>query len=204
MHIKCLPVGHMEANCYIVTDEATLECAVIDPGDETNTIMDYIEEHRLKPKAILLTHGHYDHTGAAESVSEETGAPIWMNKADYTEDSGARYKYAAPEGVKFLSDGNIIEVGSLRFRVLETPGHSPGSVTYMCEDVLFTGDTLFRGSCGRCDLEDGDMSKMLMSLKRLYELPQDYEVYPGHAGASTLSVERATNYYMRYVHEANS
>ena len=204
MYIKCITVGHIEANCYIVTDDRTLECAVIDPGDETNAIMDYIEENRLVPRAILLTHGHYDHTGAAENVSIETGAPIWMSRADYTDKQGEQYRYFAPEGTRFFMDGDIIEVGSLSFRVLETPGHSPGSVTFMCEDALFTGDTLFRGSCGRVDLDGGDMAKMLMSLKRLYNLVGDYEVYPGHGGASTLNVERASNYYMRYVHEASS
>ncbi len=204
MHIKCLTVGQLEANCYIAADEKTMECAVIDPGDETNTIMDYIEENGFIVRVILLTHGHFDHTGAAENISEETGASIWINKKDFSEEYESQYKYAGGENVRFYEDGNVIDVGSLRIRVLETPGHSPGSVTLLCGDVLFTGDTLFRGSCGRYDLPGGDLQKMLLSLKRLYNLPEDYEVYPGHGAATTLNLERNTNYYMRYVHEADS
>lgn len=198
MLIKCLPVGQLEANCYIVTDEGTLECAVIDPGDESNTILDYIEDNKLKPVVIMLTHGHYDHTGAAETVSEETGAPIWINKADVQTERLSDYKYFAPEGTKFYSDGNIIEVGSLKFRVMETPGHSPGSVTLRCEDALFTGDTLFRGSYGRTDFDGGDINALMASLRRLADIPGDLEVYPGHMDPTMLSKERATNYYMRY------
>ncbi len=197
MLIKCLPVGHIEANCYIVTDENTLECAVIDPGDEFNTIMDYLEETKLRVRAILLTHGHYDHTGAAAELSEETGAPVFIHRADVT-DTLESYRYKAPEGTRFYSDGDTVTVGSLRFRVMETPGHSPGSVTLVCQDALFTGDTLFEGSCGRTDLPGGDMDQMLASLRRLGDIPGNYEVYPGHMDPTTLDIEKATNYYMRY------
>jgi glyoxylase-like metal-dependent hydrolase (beta-lactamase superfamily II) len=194
-----MPVGQLEANCYVVTDEDSLQCAVIDPGDEVNTIMDYIEDNKLKVEAILLTHGHFDHTGAAASVAEETGADIWINKADAmgatAEDS---YKYLAPDGTKFYSDGDVIEVGSLKFHVMETPGHSPGSVTLRCEDALFTGDTLFSGSCGRTDLPGGDMDTLMRSLKRLGDMPGNYEVWPGHMDPTTLDIEKANNYYMRY------
>lgn len=197
MLIKCIPVGNMEANCYIVTDEATLQCAVIDPGDESNVILDYLEDNKLQPQAVFLTHGHFDHTGAAAAVSEETGAPIWINRADTT-DTFDMYKFSAPEGTLFYSDGDTIDVGGLHFRVMETPGHSKGSVTLRCEDALFTGDTLFEGSCGRTDLPGGDMDTLMASLRRLYELPGDFEIWPGHMDPSTMAVEKAANYYLRY------
>ena len=198
MLIKCLPVGNMEANCYIVTDENSLQCAVIDPGDESNTIMDYIEDNKLRPKAIFLTHGHYDHTGAAIAVSQETGAPIYINREDIAPQGVPEmYRFTPPEGVICYSDGDTIDIGALRFRVLETPGHSRGSVTLRCEDALFTGDTLFKGSCGRTDLPGGDTDKLMASLGRLGELPGDFEIWPGHMDATTMGVERATNYYLR-------
>ena len=199
MLIKTLEVGHLAANCYIVTDEDSLECAVIDPGDESNTILDYLESNGLKAKAVFLTHGHFDHVGAAEAVSEETGAPIWMNAADASApEELSPYMFKAPEGLKLYREGDLIKIGGLAFLVLETPGHSPGSVTLLCGTALFTGDTLFRDSCGRTDLPGGDMEILLQSLRRLAELEGDYEVYPGHAEATSLNRERAGNYYMKY------
>ena len=170
MLIKTIPVGQLETNCYVVTDEKTLDCAVIDPGDESNAILDYLEDNRLRCRAILLTHGHYDHVGAP---------------------------YALPENGSYYADGDAVEVGGLRFEVLGTPGHTRGSVTLRCENALFTGDTLFKGSCGRTDLAGGDMEQELSSLRRLCSLPGDYEVYPGHMDSSTLSRERQFNYYCR-------
>lgn len=199
MLIKCLPVGNLMANCYIVTDEESLLCAVIDPGDESNTILDYIEQNKLKPAAIFLTHGHFDHTGVAETVAEETGAPIYIHPEDKCDLSRpSMYKFCTNMETIPYTDGQVIEVGALKFRVLETPGHSPGSVTLRCEDALFTGDTLFKGSCGRTDLPGGDMEKILGSLRRLADIPGNLEVYPGHEEFSTLSVERAANEFVRY------
>ncbi len=196
MLIKTIPVGNLEANCYVVTDEGSLQSAVIDPGDESNVILDYLEDNRLHAAAILLTHGHFDHVGAVEAVAEETNAPVYLHRADYAP-SQEYYRFHAPEGVRFYSDGDVVEVGTLRFRVLETPGHSPGSVTLRCGEALFTGDTLFRGSCGRTDLPGGDMNALMRSLRRLGELPGDCEVYPGHMDATTLDVEKASNPYLK-------
>ena len=202
MLIKILPVGHLETNCYIVTDPDTLGCAVIDPGDESNTILDYVETHRLTVKQIFLTHGHYDHTGAAETVAEETGAPIRIHPADLAGEGGhPAYQFKPGCPVKPYEDGERIPVDSLTFDVLETPGHSPGSVTLVCQEAVFCGDTLFRDSCGRTDLPGGSMEVLLQSLRKLSQLPGQYEVYPGHMEATDLDRERKFNYYMRYANE---
>ena len=196
MLIKTLPVGMLDTNCYVVTDEQTLECAIIDPGAESNTILDYIESSKLKPKAIFLTHGHFDHHMALGAVSEATAAPVYICKHDATMESRGQLKLTANDQINYYAEGDVIKIGSLDFIILETPGHSPGSVTIKCNEALFTGDTLFRDSCGRTDLEGGDMDTLLDSLKRLASLDGDYEVYPGHADCSTLSRERSFNYYM--------
>ena len=170
MLIKTLPVGQLETNCYVVTNENTLESVVIDPGDEANTILDYLESNRLRCAAIFVTH--------ARAVD-------------------AHMTYRMQPGDKAYDEGDTVEAAGLRFDVMATPGHTPGGVTLRCEDALFTGDTLFKGSCGRTDLPGGDMEQELSSLRRICELPGDYEVYPGHMDSSTLERERAFNYYCR-------
>lgn len=198
MLIKTLPVGQLETNCYVVTNESTLECVVIDPGDESNTILDYIESNHLKCTAIMITHGHYDHTGAADEVAEETGATVYMNSRDDARVIESRQlPYRLPDNGINYDDGDIVDTAGLRFEIIATPGHTPGGVTIKCEDCLFTGDTLFRGSLGRTDLDGGDMDKELASLKKLCSLEGDYEVYPGHMGSTTLQRERSFNYYCR-------
>ena len=198
MLIKTIPVGQLETNCYVVTNENTLECVVIDPGDEANTILDYMESNHLHCRAILLTHGHFDHVGAVDTVAEETGARIYMNERDDMRRSDdSHMRYSLPPDGKSYDDGDVVEEAGLSFRVMATPGHTPGGVTLICEDALFTGDTLFKGSCGRTDLPGGDMDMELASLRRICELPGDYEVYPGHMDMSTLEREREFNYYCR-------
>ncbi len=205
MLIKTLPVGMIETNCYVVADEDTLECAVIDPGDESNTILDYIEDRHLKPKYIFLTHGHFDHTMAVSAIHEETGAVVCMNKKDAgAVIENAPFKFNPPADTIYYKEGDRLTVGNLTFEVLETPGHTPGGVTLKCGDALFTGDTLFCGSCGRTDLYGGDMDVLLRSLKRLADLPGNYEVYPGHMDSTTLDRERHYNYYIKYAQDALS
>lgn len=198
MLIKTIQVGQLATNCYIVTDENTLECAVIDPGAESGAILDYLEEHHLTCRYILITHAHADHVSAVAAVAQETGAVVCMSRKDTGVLLGTGGGYEPPAGTVFCADGDVIAVGSLRFVVLETPGHTPGGITFCCERALFTGDTLFAGSCGRTDLPGGDMEVMMQSLQRLAGLEGDYEVYPGHMDSTTLGAERQGNYYMRY------
>ena len=203
MLIKCITVGAYETNCYIVADEKTLDCAVIDPGSDAGTILDYLEETHLHCRFVLLTHGHFDHTGAVADVLAETGALLFVHKADVGVSVGGEYyRFLPPDGAKYYREGDVVCVGALSFTVIETPGHTPGSVTLQCseagsgETVLFTGDTLFRDSCGRTDFPGSSTEDMLQSLKRLAQLPGDCEIYPGHGFSSSLARERSVNYFM--------
>ena len=199
MLIKTLPVGFLETNCYVVTDEDTRKCAIIDPGADSNMILDYIESNLLTVEAIFLTHSHFDHIMALDEVMDATGAPAYLNKPDLKIARQDRPRNFNDSGkLLWYAEGDVVKIGNLDFLILETPGHSPGSVTLLCESALFTGDTLFRDSCGRTDLEGGSMNILLKSLLRLSALDGDYEVYPGHADSSTLDRERNFNYYMRY------
>ena len=198
MLIKTLTVGHLGTNCYIVSNETSLECVVIDPGDESNTILDYLEDNNLKCVAVFLTHGHFDHVGAVETLVEESGATVHMNKLDdYRVIKSTHFPYSLPEDGLYFSDGDILSAAGMEFEIISTPGHTPGSVTIKCEDALFTGDTLFKGSCGRTDLPGGDSDQMMDSLKKLCSLEGDYEVYPGHMEQTTLFKEKLLNYYCR-------
>ena len=197
MLVKTIPVGHLETNCYIVTNEDSLECVVIDPGDESNTILDYIEDNKLRCVAILITHGHYDHTGAADTVAEETGATVYMIKADDRRVMNSpAFLYALPDSGVYFADGDVIRAAGMDFEILSTPGHSRGSVTLKCGGALFTGDTLFRGSCGRYDFPGSSALELGHSLEKLRDLEGDYEVFPGHESPTNLEFERRFNPYM--------
>ncbi len=198
MLIKTLPVGDLETNCYIVTNEDTLHCVVIDPGDESNTILDYLEDNHLICDAVFLTHGHYDHVGAVTAVAEETGAVIYMNERDDARSRNSfHFPYSLPESGKNYDDGDVIHAAGMDFVIMSTPGHTPGGVCIRVEDALFTGDTLFCGSCGRTDLDGGSTAEIMESLKKICSLEGDYEVYPGHMDPSSLYREKNFNYYCR-------
>ncbi len=197
MLVKTLVVGPFGTNCYVITDEGSLSCAVVDPGGDSNLILDYIESNKLKCEAVLLTHGHADHFLALNEVLAETGARLHMSSKDDNMPGGMGMPgLKAPVGTVFLKEGDEIAVGALKLRVMETPGHTLGGLSFVCEDSVFTGDTLFMGSCGRTDLPGGDMNVQLKSLKRLADLPGDYDVYPGHMDATRMSRERNTNPYV--------
>ena len=202
MTIKCLPVGRLSANCYIVYDEASKLCAVIDPGGKPEAILGFIKEHDLKCEAIMLTHAHDDHVAGVYGVMEGTGAPVYMHAGDIgltVRRTGRCFQ--EPEGLRTYAEGDEIHVGPLTFKIIETPGHTPGGVTIACGNALFTGDTLFKGSTGRADL-GGDFDTELESLRKLAMLPGDYEVYPGHAESTTLDHERKYNPFIRRALEA--
>lgn len=197
MKIQACQVGDLGTNCYIVWDEATSHAAVIDPGDEGAFLLETMKKLRVEPKLILLTHGHFDHTGAVMDLYRATKAPVYIHKADRNLVNPFGGALQLPDDVRYYDEGDEVTLDALRFQVLHTPGHTPGSVCLMAGDVLFTGDTLFRGSCGRTDFPGGSWKQMCQSLKRLYELPGDYVVLCGHTGSSRLSYERKTNDFMR-------
>ena len=199
MDIKTLQVGPIGTNCYLLCDETEKLCAVIDPGGDADRVAAAVEGSGCAPCAILLTHGHYDHTGAVAELAEKwPDVPVYLNHRDQCgDDAYLRQLFPPVPCAKDYGEGDTIQVGGLTLKVLATPGHSEGSVTLRCGDVLFCGDTLFAGSCGRTDFPGGSVKKIMASLKRLGSLEGDLTVYPGHMEPSTLGRERAWNPYLR-------
>lgn len=199
MKIQTLQVGPIGTNCYILSDPEAAVCAVIDPGGDASRVAAAVKEGGCTPCAILLTHGHYDHTGAVAALREQwPDIPVYLSRLDQAGDNPyLRELFPPVAGAADYGEGDTIAVGTLTVEVLATPGHSEGSVTLRCGDVLFCGDTLFAGSCGRTDFPGGSMKKMLSSLRRLGRLTGDLAVYPGHMEPSTLERERMYNPYLQ-------
>lgn len=203
MKMIAITVGGIGTNCYIVSGEDTGKAAVIDPGDEAERILSLLKEHGLTLTHILLTHGHFDHILAVPELKAATGAPVVVQEDDapcltdprLSLGSPLRVRTAVPADIR-AADKSEFASGTLRFVYLHTPGHTRGSCVILCENAMFSGDTLFKGGCGRCDFPGGDYGMMLRSLKRLRDLPGDYRVYPGHGPSTTLEEERINNAYM--------
>ncbi len=198
MKINVMRVGPIGTNCYLLQDEETKLAALIDPGDQAQDILELVGREGVKVQYILLTHGHYDHTTAVPELKKLLdGVEVYIHKADAQGTGNTIFPLAGQvEDLRCYDEGDHITLGGLDIQVLHTPGHSKGSVTLKVENVLFTGDTLFAGSCGRIDLPGGDWNEMLSSLKRLAGLEGDYQVCPGHEAMSTLEKERKTNPYL--------
>lgn len=197
MEIRDFPVGPVQANCYLIRRDNDPQGVVVDPGGDAGFLAARCEEMGMTPAAILLTHGHFDHVGGIDGLRERwPRLPVYIHPLD----TGPAFQFQwHPTGdVRDLAEGQILDLAGLTFRVLHTPGHSPGSVTFVLDGALFTGDTLFAGSIGRTDLPGGDERQILASLKRLGQLDGDFTVYPGHMRASTLENERNGNNFLRY------
>lgn len=203
-----LPVGLLQCNCSIFGDEQSGEAVVIDPGDEIEKITAELERHRLKVKAIVITHAHIDHVAGAYKLRALTGAPVYMNERD-RELLNALDMQAQWLGVETpvrteidvaADSGTVLRLGRAEFHVLLTPGHTPGSLSLWIpeENKLIAGDTLFRDSIGRTDLPGGDSRQILASIKtKLLHLPEDATVVPGHGPNTTIGREKERNPFLR-------
>lgn len=200
LQIKRMPVGQIGTNCYLLEDTDTKQCAVIDPGDQSDDIAREMEQAGCTPAMLLITHGHFDHVlGVPGLLERYPGLPVYVHEKEVNwQGKGDQYMLLAPvEGIHTVSDGDAIPFGQAEIQVLHTPGHSPGSLTFQVGDVLFCGDTLFAGSCGRTDFVGGSFGVILQSLKRLANLEGNLRVCPGHEGTSDLDTERSRNPFVR-------
>lgn len=203
MIVKKLTVGPLEENCYIIGDSKTKQAIVVDPGDEPDRIIDLIKENGFEVKSIICTHAHFDHLGAIGDIKKATGAKILINNEDIelyekVKDQAVFWGYELddmPEPDGFLNEGDKVKVGNLAFKVLHTPGHSPGGICLYGEGIVVTGDTLFQGSVGRTDFQGGDITKLKESFRRLLDLPEDTTVLSGHGSETTIGREKRENLF---------
>jgi hydroxyacylglutathione hydrolase len=196
MFIKCITVGPIRTNCYIVCDKVTGKAAIIDPGDEAERIISALNETECKAEYVVFTHWHADHVTAAHEVLEKTGAKlaVYEDELPYLNsmsDMGFDIKPFSPD--LLLHDGDKFTFGNIELTVMHTPGHTHGSCCLLGQDTIFSGDTLFREGYGRMDLPGGDPQEMSASLKKLFALEGDYKVLPGHGSFTTLEYEKRNN-----------
>jgi glyoxylase-like metal-dependent hydrolase (beta-lactamase superfamily II) len=198
-----LPLGVYQASCYVIYEENSASCCVLDPGGEAKKVLELLQNRNLTLEAILLTHGHFDHVGAVERLVAATGCKLWMAESDWSQFPSPVTEFFYPLAncdfteVQFFEDAETIRAGGLEFLVIATPGHTFGSVCFRCGNILLTGDTLFAGGCGRTDLPGGDSKLLRQSLARLAQLEGNPTVYPGHGESTTLAQEKQYNPYMR-------
>ena len=195
LKVYAMALGDYQTNCYIIHEENSKTCCILDPGYDADFILDKLDSLGLTLEAILLTHGHFDHVGAVKELAAETGCDVYIHPEDLTMPpmmtAGPLYY------TKTYAEGTQLKLAGLDIGVLHTPGHTPGSVCLVCENSIFAGDTLFRGSCGRTDLPGGDWATIVNSLHRLAALEGNFWVYSGHGPTTTLRDEKKYNPYMR-------
>ncbi len=195
MQLRTLTLGVFQTNCYILRQETRSDCLVIDPGDSPMKILHFLRQESLTPAAILLTHGHFDHVGGVKTLAGAFSCPVYLNEK---ETALPGIMTAGPlHYTHSYGQGDTLALAGFTVQVMETPGHTPGSVCLLIEDCMFSGDTLFAGSCGRVDFPGSSRAAMLWSLAALAALPDNYTLYPGHGESSTLSHEQKNNPYMR-------
>lgn len=194
MRVEILGFNQMWENCYLLEDEET--AVLIDPGFPAPLPA----ETEKKLKAILFTHGHFDHVLYGQELKKRLGVPLYIHEKDAPFLTDPALSLSAGNGEAadvLLKDGDTVRIGTLSFQVIHTPGHTAGSCCFLCGDCLFTGDTLFRGSMGRTDLPTGDPEQMRASLQKLSALPDGLKVYPGHEQITDMAFEKAHNPYLK-------
>lgn len=199
--LAAFTVGMLEENCYILADPDTKEACLIDPGAEPNRIKDALGKSGFNLNFIINTHGHGDHIAANGAFA----APIYIHRLDkdFLKDPAKNMSLAfvftvsSPAASRLLEDGDVLALGSLKLVVIHTPGHTPGSISIKVDDVIFTGDALFRGAIGRTDFDYGDEAVLLKSIRqRLLVFEDDTVIYPGHGASSTIGEERRSNPFL--------
>lgn len=206
-------------NCWVLAPGEGEECLIIDPGigqpDVDSLVNDLLERHRLRPVAILATHGHLDHTFSIRPIAERRGLPAYIHSADrellahperamgqVLNQMFAGMEFVEPDDVRELRDGEVITIAGMELKFDHAPGHTPGSILIRTDQTVFSGDVLFEGSIGRTDLPGGSLTQMAESLRnKVLPLPDDYQVYPGHGSPTTMAKERATNEYLMAARE---
>lgn len=208
LRIQSIVVGAVSTNCYFLINEASKETLIVDPGDRADKIAAFVKENELKPVAILLTHGHFDHILAADDVREEFGIPVYACEKERQvltslsmNLSGRllRHHYTM-EAEHYCKDGETLFLAGFEIRVLETPGHTPGGCSYYfpTEGIVLSGDTLFCQSIGRTDFEGGSYEALVKSVKeKLFTLPEETVCYPGHGEKTSIGYEKEYNPYVR-------
>lgn len=205
MIIHKLQLGELRSNCYIV-ETAPHQCIAVDIGGDSRLLLNFLKMKQLKLSKILLTHGHFDHIGGVQDMVGATGAEVYIHEDDAHMLESASASLASSMSYNSfvpvtsyisINENAVVSDGDYSFRVLHTPGHSMGSVCYVCEDVIFSGDTLFCCSIGRTDFPGSNHEMMMASLKLLRELDGDFRVLPGHNDSTTLDYERKSNPFMR-------
>ena len=192
-------MGVYQENAYVIVDDATRDALIIDPGDEGESLVRYLESLKINLKAILLTHGHVDHVGAVDAVKDAFSVPVYISEIDMKFIEQRKMAFGKMKRADFfLKEGDEFIFAGKKVQIIETPGHSRGSLSYYVDGLLFSGDVLFQNSVGRTDLPGGNMEELLYSIKeKLMKLPGETRVFPGHGPETTLAMEKAFNGYLR-------
>ena len=205
LFFRCLPVGLLQANCYLIGCAKSKETAIVDPGGEPELIINVVKKHHLQVKYIFNSHGHFDHISANRAVKLATGAPIlihqldaaWLTSPLQPPAEFGPIEIDSPPADEYLHDGDCYRIGEMGLRIIHTPGHSKGSVCLLLQERILTGDTLFSGSIGRTDLPGGSESEIINSIKqKILSLPETLLVFPGHGPATTIGEEKRSNPFL--------